>query len=82
MDTDILLKVKIPVSINIQQDTVIYSLFISANCSTYFGWYLHPSSGAHITVSAVSGNIETVTATCREIETVTANCRERHARDR
>ena len=39
----------------------IYSLFISANCSTYFGWYLHPKSGAHITVSTVSGIIETVT---------------------
>ena len=26
----------------------IYSLFISINCSTCFGWYLHPSSGAHI----------------------------------
>jgi len=38
-----------------------YSLFISANCSTYFGWYLHPSSRSHITVSTVSGIIETVT---------------------
>jgi len=49
-----------------QQDVTIYSLFISANCSTCFGWYLHPSSGAHVTVSTVSGTIETVTATCRE----------------
>ena len=24
-----------------------------ANCSTCFGWYLHPSSGVHITVSTV-----------------------------
>ena len=23
----------------------------SVNCSTCFGWYLHPSSGAHTTVS-------------------------------
>ena len=44
----------------------IYCLFISANCSTCFGWYLHPSSGAHITVSTVSGIIETVTATYPE----------------
>ena len=22
--------------------------YISANCSTCFGWYLHPSSGAHV----------------------------------
>jgi hypothetical protein len=32
----------------IQRDATMYSLFISVNCSTYFGWYLHPSSGAHI----------------------------------
>jgi len=43
----------------IQKDATIYSLFISANCCTCFGWYLHPSSGAQITVSAVSGIIET-----------------------
>jgi len=48
-----------------QQDTTIYSLFTSANCSTCFGWYLHPSSEAHVTVSTVSGIIETVTATYR-----------------
>jgi len=54
------------VSIIVQQDATIYSSFISANCSTCFGWYLNPSSGAHITVSTVSGIIETVTATCRE----------------
>jgi len=54
------------VSIIIQQDATIYGLFICANCSTCFGWYLHPSSGAHVTVSTASGIIETVTATCRE----------------
>ena len=54
------------VSIIIQQDATIHSVFISANCSTCFGWYLHPSSGAHMTVSTVSGIIETVTATYRE----------------
>jgi len=32
-----------------------YSLFISGNCSTCFGWYLHPSPGDHNTVSTVSG---------------------------
>ena len=53
-------------SIIVQQDTKIYSLLMTANCSTCFGWYLHPSSGAHITVSTVSGINETVTATCRE----------------
>jgi len=54
------------VSIIVQQDATIYSLLISVNCSTCFGWYLHPSSGAHVTVSTVSGITETVTATCRE----------------
>jgi len=54
------------VSIIVQQDATIYSLFISVNCSTCFGWYLHPSPGAHITVSTVSGIGETVTATYRE----------------
>ena len=33
-----------------------YTLFIlSVNCCTYFGWFLHPSSGALITVSTASG---------------------------
>ena len=53
-------------SIIIQKDATIYSLFTSANCSTCFGWYLHPSSGAHITVSTVPGIIGTFTATCHE----------------
>jgi hypothetical protein len=42
-------------SITVQQDATIYSLFISVNRSTCFGWYFHPSSGAHITVSTASG---------------------------
>ena len=32
-----------------QQDATLHSLFLE-NCSTCFGWYLHPSSGAHTTV--------------------------------
>jgi len=49
----------------IQQDATEYSLFISVNCSACFGWYFHPPSGAHSTVSTVSGINETVTATRR-----------------
>jgi hypothetical protein len=49
-----------------QRDAAIYSLFISVNRSTCFGWYIHPSSGAHITVSTASGLSKTVTATFRE----------------
>ena len=40
-------------------------LFIPGNCSTCFGWYFHPSSGAHTTVSTASGICHTVTAICR-----------------
>jgi hypothetical protein len=47
------------VLIIVQQDATIYSLFISANFSTCFGWYLH-SSGAHITASTVSIMPDTV----------------------
>ena len=50
----------------VQQDATIYSLFISVNRSTCFGWYLHPPSGAHVTVSTASATSKTVTATCRE----------------
>jgi hypothetical protein len=42
-----------------------YSLFISRNCSTCFGRYSYPSSGAHTTLSTASGICHTVTAICR-----------------
>jgi len=38
---------------------------LSGNCSTCFGWYHHPSSGAETTVSAASGICHTVIAICR-----------------
>jgi len=47
----------------IQQDATLHSLFISGNCSTYFGLYLHPSLGAHTNVSTASGIYHTVTST-------------------
>jgi len=53
------------IPIHIQQDVTLHSLFISGNCSTRFGWYLHPSSGAHATVSTASGICHIFTATCR-----------------
>jgi hypothetical protein len=55
----------IPVYSYIEQDAKLHSLFISGNCSTCFGWYLYPSSGAHTTVSRASGICHTVTAICR-----------------
>jgi hypothetical protein len=51
----------IPIYSYIQQDAASHSLFISGNCSTCFGWYFHPSSGAHTTVSTASGICYTVT---------------------
>ena len=39
----------------VQQDATTYSLFISVNRSTCFGWYLYLSSGAQVTVSTPSG---------------------------
>ena len=44
---------------------MLHSLFISGNCCTCFGWYFHPSSGAHTSVSTASGICHTVTAICR-----------------
>ena len=42
----------------ISNETQLYKAYLfQENCSTCFGWYLHPSSGAHtcITVFTVSG---------------------------
>jgi len=50
----------------VQQDATIYSLFVSVNRCTCFGWYLQPSSGAHVTVPTESGISKIVTTTCCE----------------
>jgi hypothetical protein len=55
----------IPIYSYIQQDATSHNLFISGNCSTCFGCYFHPSSGAHTTVSTASVICHTVTAICR-----------------
>ena len=52
------------IPIYIQQDATLHSLFISGSCCTCFGWYFHPSSGAHTTISTASGICHTVTAIC------------------
>jgi hypothetical protein len=62
----------IPVYSYIQQDATLHSSFISGNCCTCFGWYFHPSSGAHTTLSTASGICHTVTA-IRPIEQLSAN---------
>jgi hypothetical protein len=51
--------------IYIQQDATLHSLFYLETCSTCFGWYHHPSSGAQTTVSTASGICHTVIAICR-----------------
>jgi hypothetical protein len=51
--------------IYIQQDATLHSLITSGNWSTCFGWYHHPSSGAHRTVSTASGICRTVITICR-----------------
>jgi hypothetical protein len=51
--------------VDIQQNAMLHSLFISGNCTTCLGWYFHPSSGAHTTVSTARGICHTVTAICR-----------------
>jgi hypothetical protein len=55
----------IPIHVYIQQDATLHNLFISGNCSTCFGSYFHPSSGAHTTVSTASVICHTVTAIFR-----------------
>ena len=61
------------IPIYIQQDATLHSLFISGNCSTCFGCYFHPSSGADTTVPTASGICHTVAATCRLAGTCDAN---------
>jgi hypothetical protein len=43
----------------------VTQFILFGNCSTCFGWYLHPLSGSQTTVSTASGICHTVTAICR-----------------
>ena len=49
----------------------VTQFILSGNCSTCFGWYNHPSSGAQTTVSTASVICHAVTATCRNSGTTT-----------
>jgi len=42
----------------------VAQFILSENCSTCFGWYIHPSLRAHKSLSTASGICYTVTATC------------------
>jgi hypothetical protein len=55
----------IPIYSYIQQDATLHTLFITENFSTCFGWYFHPSSGAHTAVSTALAICHTVTFICR-----------------
>jgi hypothetical protein len=50
------------ISNKMQRYTVYLYLETALTC---FGWYFHPSSGAHTTVSTASDICHTVTAICR-----------------
>jgi hypothetical protein len=52
-------------NIYIQQDATLLNLFISGKCSTCFGWYHHPSSGAHTIVTTAFGIRHTVMDTVK-----------------
>jgi len=43
-----------------QQDVHVTEFILSDNCSTCFGRYYHPSSGAQTTLTTESGNRYTV----------------------
>jgi hypothetical protein len=43
----------------------VAQFILSGICSTCFGWYDHPSSGAQTTVSTASDICHTVIAICR-----------------
>jgi hypothetical protein len=58
------------IPIYIQQDATLHSLIISGNCSTCFEWYFQPSSGAHTTVSTISGICHTVWQIPDTVDTV------------
>ena len=47
-----------------------YTVYLCGNCSTCFGWYIHPSTGAQTTVSTAYSICHTVTAVCRHREMV------------
>jgi len=52
-------------SIIVQQDATMYISLCFCKLLTCFGWLLHPSSGAHITVITASGTGQTVSANFR-----------------
>jgi hypothetical protein len=55
------LHLRIPIYIQ-QKSKLQFVIF--GDCYACFGWYFHPTSGAHTTISTTSGICHTVTAIC------------------
>jgi hypothetical protein len=51
-----------------QQDTHVTEFILSDNCSTCFGRYYHPPSGAQTTVTTASGNLYTILLSAAIVE--------------
>jgi hypothetical protein len=51
-----------------QQDAHVTEFILSDDCSTCFGRYYHPSSGAQTTVTTASGNRYTVLLSAAIVE--------------
>ena len=51
-----------------QQDAHVTEFILSENCSTCFGHYYHPSSGAQAIVTAASGNRYTILLSAAIVE--------------
>ena len=51
-----------------QQDAHVTEFILSDNCSTCFGRYYHPSSGAQTTVTTASGNRYTLIDRVKNVE--------------
>jgi len=51
-----------------QQDAHVTEFILSDNCSTCFGHYYHPSSGAQTTITTASGDRYTVLLSAAIVE--------------
>jgi hypothetical protein len=53
-----------PCIVSISNKMQRYTVYLYLETALHFGWYFHPSSGAHTTLSTASGICHTVTAIC------------------
>jgi len=69
-------------SINVQQDATYTQFILSVNCSTCFKWFLHPSSGAQISVSTASGTSQPLLLPVAIVEELRLESQPLHDSDR